>query len=109
MQIINGGMGNAFTGVFLPSPTGVHHYLVPIVTTQLLIAAQCTYLCTYLQSSYVPYQRIFVESERKDMLLLLDFLWLASLLRWTVSPYAAGSNPDHNSPSVTNLATRETS
>jgi len=90
MQIIDGGTGNAFTGAFLPSPTGVHHHLIPTVTTQLLTAAQCT----YLSSSYVPYQRICVASEHKDMLLLLDFLWLELLLRWTVTPNVAGSSRD---------------
>ena len=43
-------------------------------------------------SRYVPYQRICVEPERKDMLLLLDFLWLELLLRWTVNPYVASSS-----------------
>ena len=34
-----------------------------------------------------------MEPERKDMLLLLDFLWLELLLRWTVNRYVAGSSP----------------
>jgi hypothetical protein len=38
-SIIDGGTGNAFTGAFLSSLTGVHHHPVPTVATQLLIAA----------------------------------------------------------------------
>ena len=44
-------------------------------------------------SHYVPYQKICVESERKDMLLLLDFLRLKLVELWTVNPYVAGSSP----------------
>ena len=34
-----------------------------------------------------------MEPERKDVLLLLDFLWLELVERWTVNPYVAGSSP----------------
>ncbi len=43
-------------------------------------------------SHYLPYQRICVEPERKDMLLLLDFLRLELVELWTVNPYVASSS-----------------